>query len=198
MLNAMFHPLSRQAILWASVLKEPENPASEQYSETRDILRARIDSVTIRLLQQGIADDRVRLLDAVLSEIGSNSFDHNIGQWRDLPGVFFATEETADGHLCVLADRGQGIFKTLHRVRPDLGSDMDALRVAFTERVSGRAPEQRGNGLKFVRAVLLEDGIDLWYGSGKAAYTVIERQESWSTTETPIFGCCAILLLRNL
>ncbi len=198
MQQSFFHSLSSEALTWASTLKAPDNSAANHYSESRDILRARIDSLTIRLLRNGVAEDRVRLLDAVLSEIGSNSFDHNIGQWRDASGVLFDSIETEGGLLCVLADRGQGILTTLGRVRPELTSDVEALRIAFTERISGRAPEQRGNGLKFVRAVLLQDGIDLWYGSGKAAYTVIERQESWSTTETPIFGCCAILLLRNL
>jgi hypothetical protein len=82
-------------------------------------------------------------------------------------------------------------------VRPELSSDAEALRIAFTERISGRAPEQRGNGLKFVRSVLLQDGIDLWYGSGHAAYSVIQREEHWLETDAPILGCCAILLLRK-
>ena len=161
------------------------------------MLRARIDSLTIRLLRQGIAEDRVRLLDAVLSEIGSNSFDHNIGQWRDISGVLFEITETDEGILCVLADRGQGIRATLSRVRPGIMSDTEALRIAFTERLSGRAPEQRGNGLKFVRSVLLQDGIDLWYGSGTAVYAMETRQENWMDIRPPILGCCAILLLKH-
>lgn len=190
------HPLSQQAIAWASATKEPSALPTNQWCDARDRLRARIDSLTIRLLRQKIAEDRVRLLDAVLSEIGSNSFDHNIGQWQETPGVFFDTEKTDDGILCVLADRGQGIRRTLSRVRSGLSSDADALRVAFTERLSGRAPEQRGNGLKFVRSVLLEDGIDLWYGSGTAVYAVQERREEWLPANAPIVGCCAILLLN--
>lgn len=73
---------------------------------------------------------------------------------------------------------------------------LQALHVAFTERLSGRAPEKRGNGLKFVRSVLIEDGIDLWYGSGTSAYVVEQRSEKWLTTDTEIFGCCAILFLH--
>lgn len=78
------HPLSQQAIAWTSATKEPPTLSKEQWCESKDILRARIDSLTIRLLRQNITEDRVRLFDAVLSEIGSNSFDHNIGQWRDI------------------------------------------------------------------------------------------------------------------
>ncbi|TSC57867.1 MAG: hypothetical protein Greene041662_874 [Candidatus Peregrinibacteria bacterium Greene0416_62] len=195
--EAIFHPLSRQAITWASAVKEPILLSTKQCLETRDVLRAKIDSLTIRLMRQGLKEDRIRLLDAVLSEIGSNAFDHNIGQWRDVPGVFFGIEETEDGVLCVLADRGQGLLTTLRRVRSELTNDAEALRVAFTERLSGRAPEQRGNGLKFVRSILLQDGIDLWYGSGNAAYTVVRREENWMEADPPILGCCAILFLRN-
>jgi len=34
---------------------------------------------------------------------------------------------------------------------PELSTDEEAVRTAFTKVVSGRAPESRGNGLKFVR-----------------------------------------------
>ncbi len=193
------HPFAQQAIAWASATGEPPTLSPDRWCETKDILRARIDSLTIRLLHGHIEEDRVRLLDAVLSEIGSNSFDHNIGQWRDVPGVLFESMEMEDGTLCALADRGQGLRATLSRIRPDLQTDAEALRVAFTERISGRAPEQRGNGLKFVRSVLLEDGIDLWFGSGTAAYAVRSRAEEWPANDAqPLPGCCAIVLLRNL
>jgi len=192
------HILAKKAMIWTSAKSEPPALPPTQWCETKDVLRARIDSLTIRLLHRNMEEDRVRLFDAVLSEIGSNSFDHNIGQWRDTPGVYFDSQGIDDGLLCVLADRGQGVRTTLSRVRPDLISDETALRVAFTERLSGRAPEQRGNGLKFVRAILLEDGIDLWYGSGSAIYAVAQRIEEWLTADPPMLGCCAIILLRNL
>jgi len=49
----------------------------------------------------------------------------------------------------VLADRGQGVLTTLKRVRRELTNSSEAIRVAFTETISGRYPETRGNGLKF-------------------------------------------------
>ena len=191
------HPLSVQAIAWATAVSSVPSVSAETLCESRDILRARIDSLTIRLLKKNIDEGRVRLLDAVLSEIGSNSFDHNIGQWRDTPGVLFSSTAVDEGTLCTLADRGQGVLKTLGRIRPELSSHAQALHLAFNERISGRSPEQRGNGLKFVRSVLLEDGIDLWYGSGDAAYTVRARAEEWPSANPPILGCCAILLLNH-
>lgn len=196
---SLSHPLAQQAIAWTSATEEPPSPPSGQWCASADILHARIDSLTIRLLRQGIAEDRVRLFDAVLSEIGNNAFDHNIGQWRDTHGVLFDSGATDDGILCSLADRGQGLLATLSRIRPALASDAQALRVAFTERISGRAPEQRGNGLKFVRSVLLEDGIDLWFKSGDSAYAVRTGVEEWLPVDAQtILGCCAIVLLRNL
>ena len=51
----------------------------------------------------------------------------------------------------VLADRGLGILKTLQQTIPGLSGHKEALHIAFTEIVSGRAPEKRGNNLKYVR-----------------------------------------------
>ena len=68
--------------------------------------------------------------------------------------------------MIVLADRGQGVRATLRRVRPELETDKEALYVAFTEIVSGRSPEKRGNGLKVVRRVAENGPIGLEYRSG--------------------------------
>ncbi len=82
------------------------------------------------------------LLVSVAGEIGNNSFDHNLGLWPDTPGVFFGYD--LNKKQIVLADRGVGVLKTLKRVRPGLARDADALEVAFTEVISGRAPERQG------------------------------------------------------
>lgn len=149
------------------------------------------------MMKEGISETTAFLLHAILSEIGGNSFDHNIGQWRDIPGAFFghATEEKE--LIVALADRGQGIRTTLQRVRPSMRSDEEALRVAFLERISGRAPERRGNGLKFVRQTIMEDGIDLFFQSGAATYSLEEKRESWGRTEEQIPGCFATLTIRR-
>ncbi|MFZ2994045.1 MAG: hypothetical protein WA064_02775, partial [Candidatus Moraniibacteriota bacterium] len=42
------------------------------------------------------------------------------------------------------------------------------LTTAFTERISGRAPESRGNGLKFVRENVKNKKMHLTFISGKA------------------------------
>jgi len=106
------------------------------------------------------------LVVAVAGEIGNNSFDHNLGNWPDVPGIFFGYD--LNKRQVVLADRGQGILQTLKRVRPGLIDDKEALRVAFTEILSGRAPEERGNGLKFVKQVVTQSLLGLSFQSGNA------------------------------
>lgn len=84
---------------------------------------------------------------AVIGEIGNNTFDHN---WeyekRHVRGAYFNTDNK---RLIILVDFGQGLRNSLSSVRK-INSDLEAVIIAFTERLSGRAPEQRGNGLKFV------------------------------------------------
>lgn len=59
-------------------------------------------------------------------------------------------------------------LETLKQVRPNLSSHVEAVEVAFTEFISGRAPEKRGNGLKLVREIVTEQPIDLFFTSGDA------------------------------
>lgn len=165
----------------------------EWYCETRDIFQARLERLTKSLFEKKIVEEPiVYLLVAVIGEIGNNSFDHNIGNWRDAPGIFFRFEVSDDGGIgVVLADRGQGVFNTLHRVKADIRSDGEALTVAFTEKISGRAPENRGNGLKFVRSVVEKNGMQLTFFSGRAKIEVDQNMEV-SELEEEICGSLAI------
>ncbi len=128
---------------------------------------------------------------SVVGEIGNNSFDHNLGNWPDMPGIFFGYD--VQKKEIVLADRGQGIFKTLKRVKKELVSDEDALQTAFSEVLSGRAPEARGNGLKYVRSIVTESDMRLFFQSGAASLglkkgdqSLVVRKEGGS-----IRGCIA-------
>lgn len=185
------HPLFQRAFSWASAPVPPNLPP-EEYCPVRDVLYGRLDSLLVSLIRKNIPEEKSLLLHAILSEIGGNSFDHNIGQWKDAPGVLFA--RTLDPTpFFILADRGQGIRRTLLPVKPSLANDEEALRTAFLEQLSSRAPERRGNGLKFVRRELLQDGIDLFFQSGTACYAVTSKEESWKSVPTSIPGCLAVL-----
>ena len=118
-----------------------------------------------------MSEDLASLLTLVAGEIGDNSFAHNFGNWPDLPGVFYAYDIAK--RVIVLADRGRGVKATLQQIRPTLATDVDALKVAFTEIVSGRNPEKRGNGLKVVRNVVEKsDQIGLLFRSGIGIVTI--------------------------
>src|SRR3989338_1028900 len=103
------HPLAQSALAWASATRKPSAISDEYACPTRDVFRARLDSLMIRFGRGGVPGDTLALTEAVLSEIGNNAFDHNVGNWRDIPGVFFAADVSSPA-LFVIADRGQGIL----------------------------------------------------------------------------------------
>lgn len=138
------HPLVQAAFTWAASKEQPAL-SKDDYCQTRDVLRTRVDWLRQYLLRKEFSVEQIPLLHALLAEIGNNAYDHNIGRWRDMPGVFFGKDLSDTSLVFVIADRGQGILMTLKQVLPDLASDMDALHVAFLERITGRAPEHRGN-----------------------------------------------------
>ncbi len=167
------------AHVWAESAVAPEL-SSEEYCETQDRFWSRQNVLALLLDQDGATHDLAPLLASIIGEIGNNSFDHNIGNWPDTPGIFFSYD--LNKRIIVLADRGRGVRTTLSRVRPDIKSDIEALTIAMTERVSGRAPEQRGNGLKFVRNVATENPINVSLQSGTAIAEITERRKKLSIT----------------
>lgn len=163
------------------------------YCTNSAIFQARLIKMQGTLVQSGLSENLLPLIVAVAGEIGNNSFDHNIGKWPDVPGVFFGYDVVK--RQVVLADRGLGILSTLGRVRPDLKTHVDAMRVAFTEIVSGRAPEERGNGLKFVRRVVAENPVSLFFRSGDAELRLKKDSEKLFITRSQITtrGCFAVI-----
>ncbi len=150
--------------------------SSDHHCATQDVFRARLDKLAIFLDESPAVKDLASLIVAVTGEIGNNSFDHNFGNWPDVMGIFF--DYNLDRRVIVLADRGLGIRATLLRVRPNLKDDIEALTVAFTEKVSGRAPEQRGNGLKFVKNIATENSIGISLQSGIAVADITKENGS--------------------
>lgn len=160
------------ARLWVESQTAPEL-SSDHYCYTQDIFRARLDRMALELDRDPAIRTLASLIVAVTGEIGNNSFDHNLGNWPDVPGIFFAYD--TNRRLIVLADRGVGIRATLLRVRPDLKDDLTALSIAFTERLSGRFPEQRGNGLKFVNNIATKNPIAVSLQSGTAVANIAKQ-----------------------
>jgi anti-sigma regulatory factor (Ser/Thr protein kinase) len=159
-----------KALEWVIAQKGIEKP-SEFYCETRDVAQARVEKMRPDFIAHKWSDDESGLLGAIAGELTGNCFDHNLGNWPNVPGCWFEYEVDDSSFKMVIADRGRGVLRTLRQVRPGLKDDRAALGVAFTEIVTGRAPEQRGNGLKFViRSLGLLRGLQSFlFVSGDAA-----------------------------
>lgn len=170
----------------------PQEPDQKYYCKTRDVFQARLEHFQSELLEDK-NNTFTSLISAIVGEIGNNSFDHNLGNWPDILGVFFSYSLTEK--KIVLADRGLGILFTLKKVRPDLNNHIDALKVAFTETVSGRAPESRGNGLKFVRNIVLQNPIKLTFQTGNARLELQQDKNDIEieVSERYIRGCLAVI-----
>jgi len=62
----------------------------EYYCQNSSAFQGRLSKLQNTLLAEGREIGISSLVVAVAGEIGNNSFDHNLGNWPDLPGVFFA------------------------------------------------------------------------------------------------------------
>ena len=165
----------------------------EEHCPTRDIFQTRLDRMFREMENSPQLYQKVALLTAVTGELGNNSFDHNLGKWPDVPGVFFGYD--INKRHIVLADCGLGVLETLRHVRPTLANHVEAVQVAFNEIISGRAPEKRGNGLKFVRKVVIANPIDLFFASGDAEVRIKAPVKTFNLTrgQEVLRGCFAII-----
>ncbi|KKW42101.1 MAG: Regulatory protein, MerR [Candidatus Magasanikbacteria bacterium GW2011_GWA2_56_11] len=172
---------------------EPTTIPSDFYCQNSSVFQARLSRFENELGQVPALAAIFPLISSAAGEIGNNSFDHNLGNWPDLPGIFFGYD--INKRKVVLADRGQGILKTLKRVRQSLQTDVEAVKVAFTEVLSGRAPEARGNGLKYVRGIVSDNPFSLIFGTGNAELFLKQGDEDLNIqTVTPNYiGCFAQL-----
>lgn len=171
----------------------PAIPPDEFYCSTSDRFKTRIERMAIEMSAHAPIRSAAPLIASAAGEIGNNSYDHNLGNWPDVIGTFFAYD--LGKRIVVLADRGVGVRATLSRIRPDLRTDRDALRVAFTEFVTGRAPEHRGNGLKYVLEALMQAGASLHFQSGDAILEIEKHEPKFRITnaDAPIRGCLAMI-----
>ncbi|MEK7659025.1 MAG: helix-turn-helix domain-containing protein [Patescibacteria group bacterium] len=175
---------------WAISHKEFSN---QFYCQNSGVFQARVTKMGGLMMENKEAKALFSLLTSIAGEIGNNSYDHNLGQWPDTPGIFFGYD--LNKKQIVLADRGVGILKTLKRVKPELENHEQALKVAFTEIISGRKPEARGNGLKYVRSVILKNSINLIFQTGDAKLILNGGSAEIDITKVKenIRGCIALI-----
>lgn len=166
-------------LVWATSAIPPDL-SSEYYCELADRFTSRVTKMGMELQEDGRFSEALdSLITLVASEIGDNSFAHNVGNWPDVKGLFFAYD--LKKKLIVLADRGRGVKATLRQARPSIVDDQEALRVAFTEIISGRNPEKRGQGLKVVLRVLESHEVGLFYRSGIGVVSVPVEKPGYLT-----------------
>jgi hypothetical protein len=133
-------------------------PDASSFCKTRDVAKARIEKFKSRLDKSKLSVADSALITALLGELANNAFDHNLGQWHGETGCFLAlTEQPSKPLLIGVADRGQGIRSSLKYVVKEKLTDQVALNIAFNQVLSGRKPEKRGNGLKFVKSIILNN-----------------------------------------
>lgn len=154
------------------------------FSKTRDVFSARLDTYVLA--------NKKYLEAAIIGEIGNNSFDHNFNTSISITrGAYFNPYYLST--YCLLADFGQGLLSSLKVVKPNLATDLDAVKTAFSEHISGRAPEQRGNGLKFVLKSIQENAWSLYYQSGNGICLIDKDKIEYQTSPIVYNGCMAIL-----
>lgn len=180
----------RDAFIWAAS-DEAKFLLPRVYCQTRDVFQARVNKLIPELQKINQDQNLSFLLAAVAGEVGNNSFDHNLGSWRDAAGVYFNTD--LSHRLIVLADRGQGMLATIKKIRPAVQVSKEALKIAFTEIISGRYPEKRGNGLKFVRKVVEENSWELNFYSGNASCLVNHQGIYFKVEKDKIPGVLVII-----
>ncbi|MDP3996961.1 MAG: helix-turn-helix domain-containing protein [Candidatus Andersenbacteria bacterium] len=161
------------------------------YCQTSAVFQARLVKMERELMAKPGFEELYSLIVLIAGEIGDNSFAHNLGKWPDVPGIFFGYDIKKG--VIVLADRGLGILRTLRQVRPELSNHVAAVKVAFTEFISGRAPEKRGNGLKLVREVVVGNPINLFFTSGDAEVRLQNDNKDFKVVRgvNTINGCLA-------
>ncbi len=189
----MKQKIKSQVIKWTGKNNIKIDDIKLRFFSNRNIFQDELMMVAKQLLQkETISEDVAYIISAMIGELGNNSFDHNMGNWPNERGIVFGYNFDKENMQIVIADNGQGILKTLKGVRPNLKNDKQALKVAFTEIVSGRAPEARGNGLKFVRQNIADCKMQLLFISGKAK-VILNGEMQINDGDGEYEGCLAIL-----
>src|SRR3989339_903351 len=113
-------------------------------------------------------------------------FGHEIGSLPYLKDIFPLV-------VAIAGEIGNNSYNHNLGNLPDMKDDKDALDVAFTQHVSGRAPENRGNGLKFVKDVVLANPLSLQFASGSAELILNRVPGKMENIEAgvPVHGCLA-------
>ncbi|MDR2717294.1 MAG: hypothetical protein LBB89_04425 [Treponema sp.] len=161
---------------------------SEHFSMTRDVFTAR--------LQSYILAGKKYLEAAVIGEIGNNTFDHNFVFELQFPRGVYCNLSYKDRYV-IIADYGRGVKGSLLPVVSSISTDLEAVEMAFTRQISGRTPEQRGNGLKFVSKAVQQNQWHLFFQSGNGTCSINKNGLSFLESSVSLTGCLAIISFND-
>ncbi len=184
--------LEKLAWEWVKTTPETVDIESDFYCKTRDVFEARNAKIPEMLIKKGMPEDIAYLIYSMIGELGNNSFDHNLGNWPNINGIFFAVEYDGKNGMAIIADRGLGVLQTLKKAAPELKNDEEAVELAFTKKISSRVLENRGNGLKFVKNNVLDKNLLLKFYSGNAQVSINHNMQI-EHTDNRIEGCLVAL-----
>jgi hypothetical protein len=156
----------------------------DYFSTTRDVFTARLEGFII--------DTSKYLEAAIIGEIGNNTFDHNFVFENIYQKGVYCNYHFQERYV-VLADYGRGVKGSLLQVVPNIQNDVEALKIAFSQKISGRSPEHRGNGLKFVSEAIQNNNWDLYFQSGNGECFINKTGIKYSNSNMVISGCLAII-----
>lgn len=184
--------LEKSAYEWITAEPSKVDTGSDYYCPTRDVFEARNNKMPEELISRGMPESSAYFVYAIAGELGNNSFDHNIGNWPDIMGIFYAFTYDGKEGVLAMADRGVGVLNSLKQALPELKNNKDALEIAFTKKISGRVLENRGNGLKFVKKNVSGNNFLLDFFSGDAKAT-LNHEMKISDHQQIIKGCLITL-----
>ncbi len=143
----------------------PSRIVEQNFCKTRSDFNGRVASFE-SILKKRFSEDCLFLVSSSLGEIGNNCFDHNLGFWQGDTGCLFVREK----NYSLICDRGRGIAQSLSAVYSLAKNDKDYISIAFSKVITGRAPEKRGNGLKFVKKNILSCDLGLFCKSSDESF----------------------------
>jgi len=189
--------LEKLVFKWITTETNKVDVSGDFYCQTRDVFEARNDKMPEELIKKGLDDSLAYLVYAMAGELGNNAFDHNVGNWPNIMGAFYAFDYDGKDGIIIIADRGVGVLNSLRKAVPDLKDDLDALEMAFTKKISSRVLENRGNGLKFVRGNVSKNNLLLEFFSGNAKAD-LNHEMKISVSDQIVAGCLVILKFQNI
>lgn len=150
---------------WHSAKTPPKDTGGLLCGTSEELFRR--FELTAEIVARLVSKTELTALLGVMAHLSGNAFDHNDGHWHDMPGCWLETQLVGKQLWICVADRGQGVFRSLRRAHPEIPDEQAALAAAFERTISGNG--RKGEGLKKVRAAVMKGDRGIACRSGRGA-----------------------------